>query len=306
MSDAASKSIRSPSYPSMPLRDAVEAAAKIEKLYRATAVDRALAAKLIGYSSLSGPANKALAALASYGLIERAGKGEARVTSRARAILHAENDQERRENLLAAASEPDLFRDIVDRFPGIPVPPEDGVVNYLNRQGFNPTAVRPAAKAFLQTMAYVEELRANESHRTETSTALESEAPNVGKIFGGAKVGDLIQWESQGALQLPKPLRVRFVSDDGNWVAVEGSQTGIPMGEVIVETKTLTPSVAPPIFPLEQGSNFAVEQDEVEWMRNRLGQDTNVRLMVKGEMGPKEIGKLIKLLEAQKLVLEDD
>jgi len=43
-----------------------------------------------------------------------------------------------------------------------------------------------------------------------------------------------------------------------------------------------------------------------DYLVNRVGQETNVRLMVKGEMGPKEIGKLIKLLEAQKLVLEDD
>jgi hypothetical protein len=305
MNDVAVKPIRSPSYPSMPLRDAVEAVAKIERQYRSSAVDRTLAAKLIGYSSSSGPANSALAALASYGLLERAGKGETRVTPRARAILHAADDRERRENLLAAASEPDLFREIVERFPGIPVPPEDGVINYLNRQGFNPTAVRPAAKAFLQTMAFVEELRATESHGTEQPGDLNSSLPNEGggqKSFGGAKVGDLVQWESQGVLQLPHPLRVRLVSDDGNWIAVEGSETGIPMNEVLVETKAIP---APPIFRMSDNQP-APEQGEIEWMRNRVGQDTNVRLMVKGDMGPKEIGKLIKLLEAQKLVLEDD
>lgn len=40
-------------------------------------------------------------------------------------------------------------------------------------------------------------------------------------------------------------------------------------------------------------------------MRNKVGSDTSVRLLVKGEMGPNAIGKLIKLLEAQKMVLED-
>ena len=61
-----------------------------------------------------------------------------------RAILHASDERERTENLLAAAYEPDLFREIRDRFEGIAVPPEEGVITYLNRQGFNPTAVRPA------------------------------------------------------------------------------------------------------------------------------------------------------------------
>ena len=39
----------------------------------------------------------------------------------------------------------------------------------------------------------------------------------------------------------------------------------------------------------------------------KVGRETNVRLLVEGKkMGPKEIGKLIKLLEAQKEVPEDD
>ncbi|MEQ9449469.1 MAG: hypothetical protein RLN70_11285, partial [Rhodospirillaceae bacterium] len=105
------KPVRSPSYPNMSLTEAVEAIRKIETVYRSSAVDRQDAAKLIGYSSLSGPANSALAALAAYGLLERAGKGEARVTERAKAILYAENDEERASNLRDAAIEPPLFRE---------------------------------------------------------------------------------------------------------------------------------------------------------------------------------------------------
>lgn len=309
MSNTSTAPIRSPSYPNMPLREAVAAVAKIEALYRSAPVDRTVAVKLLGYSSLSGPANKALSALASYGLLERAAKGEARVTARARAILHASSDEERRENLLAAASEPDLFRELRERFEGLSVFPEDGVMQHLNRRGFNPNAVRPAAKAFLQTMEYVEELRESESHVPKPSEALDSPTSdgNRHKTFGGAKIGDLIQWESQGAFQLPKPLRVRFVSDDGKWVAVEGSQKGIPMSEVLLEARAAD-AAKPPLFPFSEEDQAAPTGGlgEVEWMRNRLGNDVNVRLMVKGDMGPKEIGKLIRLLEAQKLVLEDD
>jgi hypothetical protein len=40
---------------------------------------------------------------------------------------------------------------------------------------------------------------------------------------------------------------------------------------------------------------------------NLVGGDTKVRLLVSGgDMGAKEIGKLIKLLEAQRAVLEDE
>ena len=45
---------------------------------------------------------------------------------------------------------------------------------------------------------------------------------------------------------------------------------------------------------------------EAEWMRNKVGSETTVRLLVSGDMGPREIGRLIRLLEAQKSVLTDD
>src|SRR5690606_15184062 len=107
--------------------------------------------------------------------------------------------------------------------------------------------------------------------------------------FGGAKVGDLVQWESQGALQFPTPRRVRLVSEDGNWVAVEGIEKGLPMDEILVEGAPDNPRSEAPTFPL------ALDQHEAEWMRSRVGTDTKVRLLVEGDMCPKEIGKLIKL-----------
>lgn len=157
------KAIRSPSYPSMALPDAVDAISKIERLYRSNPVDRLSAVKLLGYSSLNGPSQKALADLAAYGLLERAGKGDARVTLRARDILHPSGDEDRNANLRSAALEPPLYRELRERFAGIPVPPEDGVIRYLNRLGFNPNAVRPAANAFLATMSYLEEVGVSDS-----------------------------------------------------------------------------------------------------------------------------------------------
>jgi len=163
MSNGIETPVRSPSYPVWPLSDAVTAVGKIEAQYRLSKVDREAAVKLIGYSGLSGPSNKALAALAQYGLVERAGKGEMRVTPRARAILHPDSDDEKRQELQAAAFEPKLFRELQERWPGI-IPPEEGVVLFLNRKGFNQSAIRPAAKAYLQTLLYLEEFGASESH----------------------------------------------------------------------------------------------------------------------------------------------
>ncbi|MEH3037397.1 MAG: hypothetical protein PGN23_13070 [Sphingomonas adhaesiva] len=163
MSNGPETPVRSPSYPVWPLSEAITAVRKIEAQYRRSKVDREIAAKLIGYSGLSGPANKALAALAQFGLVERAGKGEMRVTDRARALLYTDDAEEKRQELQAAAFEPQLFRELQERWPNM-IPPEDGVVMYLNRKGFNQSAVRPAAKAYRQTLLFIEEESASESH----------------------------------------------------------------------------------------------------------------------------------------------
>ncbi|WP_148043729.1 hypothetical protein [Paracoccus methylarcula] len=263
------KPIRSPSYPSMSLEDAIEAAGKIEAQYRGSPVDREDAAKLLGYSGLSGPANKALAALASFGLVERAGKGMMRVTSRARSILHPDSSADRARELREAALEPKLFREIKDRFEDIQVPPMDGVLTYLNREGFNPSAVSPAAKAFVTTMQFIQSLGESESHVSDDNDDLESDSPDEKTRFGGASVGDLIQWESQGALQFKTPRRVRWVSEDGDWLAVEDSDTGIPMSQVTVEQAA--PQKAPAIPPqMPHADAPHQERGFSEWFRAKV------------------------------------
>lgn len=296
------KPVRSPSYPNLSLPSAISAVAKIESKYRASPVDRGDAAKLLGYSSLSGPANKTLASLSTYGLVESSGKGEMKVTPLAKAILHPKDKDERNAALRAAAFTPNLFNELQERFKDIS-PPEEGVETFLNRQGFNQNAVRPAAKAYLNTLSYLEEAGASKSNSTQSSNAAESSLTGeaTGR-YGGAQVGDLVQWESNGALQFEKPERVRMVSEDGLWVAIEGSETGVPMNEVIVEQAA--PS-KPPTFPIKE-VEISATKGEAEWIRNKLGPETNVRVLVTGEMGPKEIGRFIKILEAQKAVLEED
>lgn len=96
--------------------------------------------------------------------------------------------------------------------------------------------------AFLETFRYLQEEVVTESHGSRAPLGAESEVPSV--KFGGAVAGDLIQWESGGALQFETPHRVRWVSEDGAWLAVEGSDTGIPMSQVTVE------QAAPPKPPL--------------------------------------------------------
>jgi hypothetical protein len=238
--------------------------AKIEKVYRQSPVDREVAAKLIGYSGLSGPSSKALAALASYGLVERAGKGELRVTSRALAILHPINLLERRQALVSAAFDPTLFQELRTRWPDM-IPPEEGIATYLNRKGFNQTAIRPAMKAYRETLHFLEQEGANESHGNEQPEEADSDGPDGGKPapHGAARVGDLIEVEIGGTLVTPKPVRVRAVTDDQAWVFVEGSETGIDMENVTVLERAEGDQVkVPPTLALS-GSGSRAEEPKI-------------------------------------------
>jgi hypothetical protein len=73
-------------------------------------------------------------------------------------------------------------------------------------------------------------------------------------------VGDLVQWESDGAVRLETPKRVRAIQEHAGqrWVFIEGSETGIPMDkqasldQVRVEQKgagSAAGAVTPPVLP---------------------------------------------------------
>jgi len=62
-------------------------------------------------------------------------------------------------------------------------------------------------------------------------------------------------------------------------------------------------------FQLEKPKRVRAERlsiGEREWLRGPLSRETSYRLIVTGDLGPKEIGKLIKLLKAQQSVLSDE
>lgn len=184
-----------------------------------------------------------------------------------------------------------------------------------HRGKFVDRAIGPVTKAYLDTCSFLQQENAIESGGPSPSEGAnlaepEGEEGEILPSFGGAKVGDLIQWESQGQLQFETPMRVRWISDDGQWLAIERSNTGIPMHEVTVQSSAPPQPPTIPIIPpagVSQAAPKRLEDGESEWIANKVGKSIKVRLLVSGgEMGPKEIGKLITLLQAQQAVLEDE
>lgn len=60
------------------------------------------------------------------------------------------------------------------------------------------------------------------------------------------------------------------------------------------------------ITPSGVSANLTSGQTERAWLSGPLSKELRYRILVSGEIGPKEIGKLIKILEAQKAILTDE
>ena len=79
--------MRSPSYPSTPLEEAIDLARKLHQVERKNPIDREVAAKALGYSGITGRSATILSNLIQYGLLEKTGKNEVRVADRAVEIM---------------------------------------------------------------------------------------------------------------------------------------------------------------------------------------------------------------------------
>lgn len=154
---------RSPSYPSLSLEQAIDMVGKVHKANRTNVISRETAARDMGYAGLTGRSLTVLGSLIQYGLVEKAGKGDIKVTRRAVEILHPVEDSHRAEAIVDAALAPALFRTLRERFPD-GVPGENALRSFMVQSNFNDVAIGPAIAAFLETNAYAE--KAKESGRT--------------------------------------------------------------------------------------------------------------------------------------------
>jgi hypothetical protein len=166
--------MRSPNYPSVSLVQAIDLVGKIHKSNRTNVIDRQSAARDMGYSGLTGRSLKVLAALLQFGLLNKAGKGQVKVTQTAVDILHGIDPADRNAALLQAGRAPSLFQELHERFPEGP-PSENAIRSYLIQQGFADVAIGPAITAYMDTYHYLENISESESHGEGSDEAPESD-----------------------------------------------------------------------------------------------------------------------------------
>lgn len=146
---------RSPQYPAIGLREALE---KVQLVYDkdyTNELPRAVVAEHMGYQSLNGKSLGILSALAKFGLLD--GRGDqTKVSELALTILaHQPGDPERHEALKIAAERPTLFSEIQAKFPDGKVS-DQALRSYLLTRRFIPSAADIVIRAYRDTKALVQ------------------------------------------------------------------------------------------------------------------------------------------------------
>lgn len=147
---------RSPSYPSIDLGKAV---ARAEVIYKHEGKYPAPAQTILshwGYSGMSGPASRQLAALKKFGLVEDEGSKESRQIRLSDLGLRVvmPDSPERAESLKVLALKPDIHRDLQAKFPnGLP---SDGNIRWylVSDQGFTEQAAAELIAEYRATLRF--------------------------------------------------------------------------------------------------------------------------------------------------------
>ena len=147
---------RSPRYPAISLKDAVERVTKIYNEDYQNPIPRAVIASHMGFASLHGKALGILSALGKFGLLE--GRGDnSHVSDLAVAVIaHPPGEPERVAALQEAAAKPDLFSALGVRFPDGKAS-DQAIRSYLLTQKFIPTAADLAIRSYRETIEFVAE-----------------------------------------------------------------------------------------------------------------------------------------------------
>ena len=321
MSDSISTGGRSPGFPFINLGKAVERLTTMYDFAKRSQVKLEPLYKHWELSPKSTNSKKTIAAMKYFGLIEDSGRGDDRLVSVSqrglRILLEHEGSERKAQEIKDAALSPAMYKYLWEKYAD-DMPHDDAIKSDLIfNTGFNESSVGGFLNDYKKTITYA---LLGSSDRISHENDQENDRNDAPKDI--PDVGDTIQWTSSGVDQLNPPKKVIALQDD--WIFVEGSNSGIPMSEVNIIEKAQTVSKLEPIIPpiltnpsiirppsnlgLE-GESVAILDEEQVFLSSALSKNednpVSFRLLVKGDMGVNEIGKLIKLLEAQKMILED-
>jgi len=239
---AKAKRHRSPAYPGINLQQAIKRACEFYDKENRNPASFKAAANHWNYSEKSSGALVTCAALKSFGLLDELESPHGRTFKVSSLGLKIVADKrpdspERDAAIREAALRPKLHAEIWRRYNGRL--PSDAELQYQleNEWHFNLNSIDPFIRELRETIAFA---KLTESDKIGETDEGEAETPEV-------KIGDYVQWLSQGAEQFRELKRVNGLSDDGAYAFLDGETTGVPVGELEVGE---APAMPPPATPL--------------------------------------------------------
>ncbi|HLC10565.1 MAG TPA: hypothetical protein VJL56_01830 [Candidatus Bathyarchaeia archaeon] len=160
---------RSPNYPAVSLDEAIELARALYSKEKRTSVSPEVAARALGYTSLSGPARVKLAALKKYGLIEGDTHGVKISDLALRILISPQGSDEQMQAIQEAALKPDIFKELAGTHAEAS---DDALRSHLMlTRKFTEEGTRHLIRAFRDTFALAklkDSVYSDETNTTET------------------------------------------------------------------------------------------------------------------------------------------
>lgn len=227
---------RSPAYPFIPVNKALD---RVNELYAqegAHAAPLKSALSAWGYSPKSSGGRQTLATMRYYGLIDVTGDGDERmikVSELGRKIIldKREDKSEKRSLIRQVALMPSAHKALFQQYPsGLP---SDGTVHHylVFQKQFNVEAATELIAEFKQTAS---QIGLYEPHNSVDKTHQKTDDYLQQTERSGVKIGDRIQWTSNGVDQFTDGGLILGFSEDGNWVFTDQGESGVPVDEVKV------------------------------------------------------------------------
>jgi hypothetical protein len=242
--DSKRKRTRSPEHPFINLEAALKRAKQFYAVEARNAASLNVAMKHWDYEPKSSGGLQTAATLISFGLLKDEGTGTKRKLQLSqlaiRILLDARPDSAERAALVKqVALTPKIHKQLWTKW-GASLPSDAQIRHTLLTDWeppFNDNSVDGFIKEYKDTINFA---KLTESDQVSLKNG-ESDGAYVPQI------GDYVQWESSGALQLAEPTRIRAITPDGKFALIEGSNSGIPISELIKEQASAGSSLTPPV-----------------------------------------------------------
>ena len=144
---------QSPRVPSMPLDESITRAARVYKEEGRHQAPVEVVMKHIGYAGASGTANRAVASLRYWGLVDRISEGTLVVTKEFESYLFAPDEQHKKELLIAFLRKPPLIAELLDTYKER-LPSDASIRFTLIQKGFTPDTAGACLTMFKRSLEF--------------------------------------------------------------------------------------------------------------------------------------------------------